>query len=257
MIDGTSTPSMPTLTKICKGFRRGELVIFTGPTGAGKTTLLSQLTIDFAKQNVPTLWGSFEIRNERLVQKMLQQMHKQGELRGLPHNQLQSIADQFSALPLQFLNFHGGSDLDQVIEAMDFAVYTHDIEHIVIDNLQFMMPRMNGRGGGGGGFERLDMQDVAIDRFRQFASDKRVNIFLVIHPRKEDDKIPLGLSSIFGTAKATQEADLVLILQRLQDKMYLEVKKNRYDGHLGKIDLQFSPITNAFYEAVPTPNNQT
>ena len=153
----------------------------------------------------------------------------------------------FNFSNLQFLNFHGGSDLDQVIEAMDFAVYTHDIEHIVIDNLQFMMPRMNGRGGGGGGFERLDMQDVAIDRFRQFASDKRVNIFLVIHPRKEDDKIPLGLSSIFGTAKATQEADLVLILQRLQDKMYLEVKKNRYDGHLGKIDLQFSPITNAFY----------
>ena len=39
--DGTPTPSLPTLTKIVKGFRRGELVIFTGPTGGGKTTLLS------------------------------------------------------------------------------------------------------------------------------------------------------------------------------------------------------------------------
>ena len=35
--------------RICKGFRGGELVIFTGPTGAGKTTLLSQLSLDFAK----------------------------------------------------------------------------------------------------------------------------------------------------------------------------------------------------------------
>jgi ABC-type phosphate/phosphonate transport system ATPase subunit len=33
------------LSKICKGFRGGELVVFTGPTGAGKTTLLSQLSL--------------------------------------------------------------------------------------------------------------------------------------------------------------------------------------------------------------------
>ena len=40
----------------------------------GKTTLLSQLSIDFAKQNKPVLWGSFEIRNERLIHKMLMQV---------------------------------------------------------------------------------------------------------------------------------------------------------------------------------------
>ena len=41
----------------------------------------------------------------------------------------------------------------------------------------------------------------------------QVNIILVIHPRKDDDRMPLGISSIFGTAKATQEADMVIILQ--------------------------------------------
>jgi hypothetical protein len=30
---GTQTPSLDGLSLICKGFRRGELVIFTGPTG--------------------------------------------------------------------------------------------------------------------------------------------------------------------------------------------------------------------------------
>ena len=34
-----------------------------------------------------------------------------------------------------------------------------------------------------------------------------------MHPRKEDESKPLQTSSIFGTAKATQEADNVLILQ--------------------------------------------
>jgi twinkle protein len=41
----------------------------------------------------------------------------------------------------------------------------------------------------------------------------QINIILVIHPKKDDDKLPLGISSVFGTAKATQEADAVMILQ--------------------------------------------
>jgi hypothetical protein len=51
---GTPTPSLPKITSITKGFRDGELVIFTGPTGTGKTTLLSQLSLDFVKE-VPSL----------------------------------------------------------------------------------------------------------------------------------------------------------------------------------------------------------
>ena len=57
------------------------------------------------------------------------------------------------------------------------------------------------------------MQDVALDKFRKFATDKNVHITLVIHPRKEDEGHKLTTSSIFGSAKATQEADLVVILQ--------------------------------------------
>ena len=55
---------------------------------------------------------------------------------------------------------------------MDFAVYRSDVRHIIIDNLQFMTPRKSGYGFGGGGmsvnkFERFDVQDAALDRFRQ------------------------------------------------------------------------------------------
>lgn len=57
------------------------------------------------------------------------------------------------------------------------------------------------------------LQDVALDKFRKFATEKNVHITLVIHPRKEDEGHKLTLSSIFGSAKATQEADLVVILQ--------------------------------------------
>lgn len=57
------------------------------------------------------------------------------------------------------------------------------------------------------------VQDLALDKFRKFATDHNVHITLVIHPRKEDEGHKLTTSSIFGSAKATQEADLVVILQ--------------------------------------------
>lgn len=65
------------------------------------------------------------------------------------------------------------------------------------------------------------MQDVALDKFRKFATDKNVHVTLVIHPRKEDEGHKLTTSSIFGSAKATQEADLVVILQVSKREMFL------------------------------------
>ena len=56
-------------------------------------------------------------------------------------------------------------------------------------------------------------QNHAVAQFRHFASSKNVHVSIIMHPRKEDEDKPLQTSSIFGTAKATQEADNVLILQ--------------------------------------------
>lgn len=241
---GTSTPSLPTLTKLTKGFREGELVIFTGPTGSGKTTMLSQLTLDFAKEGAPTLWGSFEIKNSRLLQSMLRQFHPKEKLELIDTKKLQDVADRFDALPLVFMNFHGGTKLEEVLEAMDFAVYQYDIKHIVLDNLQFMLSDQ-----GRGGIDKFDYHDKAISAFRKFCSEKMVNIILVIHPRKDDNRLALQLASIFGTAKATQEADVVIILQKIDDQMmFVDVKKNRFDGDLGKFDVSFNSISKLFYE---------
>jgi twinkle protein len=241
---GTGTPSLPTLTSLTKGFREGELVIFTGPTGSGKTTMLSQLTLDFAKEGAPTLWGSFEIKNTRLLQSMMKQFHPKELLELITPEKLDRVADSFEALPLVFMNFHGGSNLEEVLEAMDYAVYQYDIKHIVLDNLQFMMSDQ-----GKGGIEKFDNQDRAISAFRKFCSEKMVNIILVIHPRKDDDRVALHVSSIFGTAKATQEADLVVILQRVDDhQMFVDIKKNRFDGQLGKFDVNFNSMSKLFYE---------
>ena len=122
--------------------------------------------------------------------------------------QFNQWADRFEQLPLYFMKFFGSNSVEMVLDAMEYAVYVYDVEHILLDNLQFMLSEQ------GRGYDRFEMQDRAIALFREFASAKNVHITLVIHPRKENDAQALGVSSIFGGAKATQEADNILIIQK-------------------------------------------
>mmetsp|Transcript_2192 Transcript_2192/g.6921 ORF Transcript_2192/g.6921 Transcript_2192/m.6921 type:complete len:952 (-) Transcript_2192:1465-4320(-) len=238
-LSGVPCKTLPGVTKLLKGMRRGELTIITGQTGVGKTTLLSQLSLDYCVQGVPTLWGSFEIKNTRLAKKLITQFSA-GDLGETPQ-QFEALGNRFGELPLYFLRFHGTTDVDHVLDAMEYAVYVHDVEHIVLDNLQFMT------SGQGTGFERFEVQDRAIEKFRHFATHKNVHISLVVHPRKQDDLAPLSISSVFGTAKATQEADNVIILQRYMGLFpLLEIKKNRFDGDLGSVGLRFKKAEQAF-----------
>ncbi|CAB4007414.1 twinkle, mitochondrial isoform X3, partial [Paramuricea clavata] len=105
--------------------------------------------------------------------------------------------------------------------------------------------------------DRFHAQNVAISEFRKFATSKNVHVTIVIHPRKEGDDAELQTASIFGSAKASQEADNVIILQDKKGKnagKYLQVTKNRFDGTLGKVYLGFNrdSLTMSSYQGTTT-----
>jgi twinkle protein len=240
------------LNEYMRGFRRGELTVFSGRTGSGKTTFMSEYSVDLCMQGVNTLWGSFEVRNVRLAKMQLKQfsgVNLEEEL-----DQFDKWADKFSKLPMYYLTFYGSEEIDKVLDAMGYAVYVYDIAHVIIDNLQFMM------GSNMKSLDRYHAQDMIIGKFRKFASLHNVHITLVIHPRKEDDD-RLTVNSIFGGAKATQEADNVLLLQEeeINEKLkrkFLQVVKNRWTGDLGTVPLHFNRATTTFSKKINDKEKQ-
>ncbi|KAM5139482.1 twinkle mtDNA helicase isoform 2-T2 [Callospermophilus lateralis] len=234
---GVPWSRFPDLNRLLKGHRKGELTVFTGPTGSGKTTFISEYALDLCTQGVNTLWGSFEISNVRLARVMLTQF-AMGRLEE-QLDKYEEWADRFEDLPLYFMTFHGQQSIRSVIDTMQHAVYVYDVCHVVIDNLQFMM------GHEQLSTDRIAAQDYIVGAFRKFATDNSCHVTLVIHPRKEDDDKELQTASIFGSAKASQEADNVLILQDRKlvtgpGKRYLQVSKNRFDGDVGVFPLEFN-----------------
>lgn len=51
-VQGIKWKRYPTLNRLLRGHRRGELTILTGPTGCGKTTFCSEYSLDLAMQGV-------------------------------------------------------------------------------------------------------------------------------------------------------------------------------------------------------------
>lgn len=240
---GVRWSRFPDLNRLLKGHRKGELTVFTGPTGSGKTTFISEYALDLCTQGVNTLWGSFEISNVRLARVMLTQFAVTRLEEQL--DKYEEWADRFEDLPLYFMTFHGQQSIKSVIDTMQHAVYVYDVCHVVIDNLQFMM------GHEQFSSDRIAAQDYIVGAFRKFATDNSCHVTLVIHPRKEDDDKELQTASIFGSAKASQEADNVMILQDRKlvtgpGKRYLQVSKNRFDGDVGVFPLEFNKSSLTF-----------
>ena len=152
-VEGIKFKRFDQINEILRGFRRGELTVFTGRTGSGKTTFMSEYSLDLCQQNVNTLWGSFEVRNVRLAKMQLKQfagINLEDQLENFDE-----YADRFSRLPMFYLTFHGAQDIEKVLDAMGHAVYVYDIAHVIIDNLQFMMGSSNIRS-----MDRFYVQDM-------------------------------------------------------------------------------------------------
>ncbi len=149
----------------------------------------------------------------------------------------------FSQLPLYLLRFHGSTNVNELLDAMEYAVYAHDVSHIIIDNLQFMVSDQ------AYGVTRFDLQDQVVSLLRKFATKQNVHISLVIHPRKQHENERFTMSSVFGGAKAIQEADNIVVLQNDEPGLrHVEVLKNRYDGDLGRVAIVFDKPSNRFRE---------
>ncbi|KAI6205888.1 SF4 helicase domain-containing protein [Aphelenchoides besseyi] len=255
------------LNRYLKGFRPGELTVLTGGTGYGKTTFLCEYSMDLFSQG--------EMPDEKILKWMLVQFAAPTAIKSLArsrsfHNGLKLPLHRIDHHPSveawldKFERSHGemivmktsefrNKTVGQIADDIQAQVIAAGIQHVVIDNLQFLVGMATLQNENSTAQDKYNTQDRFIGRLRRMANDLGVHITVVVHTRKIPDGEDLELQHIGGSARITQEADNVLAIQRRRDsndrgreRKHLYILKNRYGGRrveTDKLELIFATAT--------------
>lgn len=247
-MDGTPT-GFTMLDKAIKGWRGGEITIWTGDSGAGKSTLLNQVLYNVTQIGEIAAVASLEMRPERLLRWLCVQKTDQTD---------KSITELLTRLSqaMVMVDIRGTADVDLILENFEFAARKHGATHYVLDSL--MMVQLPGQ-------DEYTAQKELMRRLRDFADEYDAHIHLVAHPRKAEGI--LGKNDIAGTKMITDIAHNVLILSTLDGKLQSEAKQ-RYSivdpdavlfvskcrehgvGKLNKVFFRFNEQFKSFIEIV-------
>jgi replicative DNA helicase len=217
---------IPKLDKLTQGFLPGEVVAMSGRTGMGKTSFCQTLTYNYALQNIPCLWFTYEIPVKYFLQK-------------------------FPDLPLFYLPERLiETNLAWVEKRIIEAKAKYETKVIFLDHLHYLIPISQQANISiliGGVMREL----------KKMAIRHEVLIFIIAHTAKVKFDEKPGLESIRDSSFVAQESDFVLMIDRKDvdtenpevndsKKSKLRVLKNRRNGQRGCIMLQY--VNNIFIE---------
>jgi twinkle protein len=242
-LNGTKT-GMTQLDWLLKGWRDGEVTIWTGQNGAGKSTLLGQMLLNLADKKVFSCVASMELKPKRYLHWQALQITDCGNARDI-RKSLEWLQDyQYIA------DVTGDILLNELLDIFTYAARRYGVKHFVVDSL--MKIKLNN-------VDKYEAQKDCVNRLTEFAKKYNCHVHLVAHPRKsESDTAEPGKMDVAGSSDITNLADNVIILTRnMKDDFKgggLILKKNREHGFLGKFALEFNEISKRFTSEGDTIN---
>lgn len=248
------------LDRVTGGFYDGDLNIWTGKRGEGKSTVLDQISLDSVDQGRNVCVYSGEIPANRFKSSLYVQAAGTKNL----NEYLDRIIDKVNyVVPAEkaelidrWLNGRywlydntqvGANETENILRIFEQAYKRCDCTVFIVDNLMTIQTDSP---------DYYREQFVFARKLKEFANRFQVQVHLVVHPRKTGDRAVIDNDDVGGSGNLTNIACAVFSLQRLDEdnaRKYncdsvLNVIKNRMNGTLQAIKLDFSPYCKRFIE---------
>lgn len=235
----------PDLDKVIRGWRDGELTIWTGQSGSGKTTFLNQSCLYQASKGVKCCIASLELRPARYLKWAVEQAL------GKDNPTEEEIKRTFDWLDdwIYILDIQDKVYANKIFDLFEYTARKYGIKQFVIDSL--MKIRLKGD-------EEMSQAEF-VDDYRNFGKRFQVHVHLVAHPRKkESDKDKPDKTDVKGRGEITDCADNVITIWRnvdddeedLEEEERVDglviVRKNREFGDLASIPIFFDKTSRRF-----------
>lgn len=201
---------IPTLDSVLGGFEGGELTVISGLSGNGKTLFSQTITLNFAYQEINSVWFSYEV---------------------MPKNFLKAWGE---ALPLFYMpNTLKDNTLEWLENRIHEAKVKYNCKVVFIDHLHFLVD-MRTRNN-----MSLEI-GYTMRSLKKMALKLNLCIFLIAHTSKIKPDSELDLDSLRDSSFIAQESDNVLMIWRRlnsEREAVLKICKNRKNGTFKKIPM--------------------
>src|SRR3989339_1557367 len=252
----------PDMDNILAGFQKSDLVILAARPSIGKTTLALDLARQIAvKEKVPVGIFSLEMGADQLIDRMLSAQSgvdlwrlRTGRLKtGDGDDDFQRIGDAMGVLSEAkiFIDDAGSANVMEMRTMARRLQAEHDVKLIIIDYLQLMEGRGNGRDG------RVNEISENSRALKQLARELNIPIIALSQlSRSVESRSPQipKLSDLRESGSIEQDADIVLFLYRedrekpdTPNKNVIQVIVSKHrNGPLGTASLYFNDTITSF-----------
>ena len=255
-MESVSTSIKP-LNKKLGGFCLGDVTVWTGKRGEGKSTLLSLLMLDAIEDGKRVCAYSGELRADRFQYWTDLQAAGKPNIREyydhandrqvfyVPHDIRERIHAWYSGNYWLYDNTITATDEDMtILKAFELAAKRYDCKVFMVDNL------MTADYGRVSDSDFYRQQSRFVGQLVSFANRHNVHVHLVAHPRKT--KGALDTDDVSGSGDITNRAANVISLAKTPKSMdafdlTLEVIKNRWEGNVGTIGLNYCDVSHRIY----------
>lgn len=200
---------IPRFDRLTDGFFGGELVTIGGAPGQGKSLLAQTLTRNFARDDIKTLWFSYEMPPRDFLKR-------------------------FPELPLFYMPTElKDKSIDWIEERVLEAKIKYGIEAVMIDHLHYLVDMAILRNPS------LEIGQI-VRNLKLLAIKNNLVIFLLCPLTKVKPFQEVSMSDIRDSSITTHEADCVAVMWRLKDesdycnKSILKIDKHRRNGVMDK-----------------------
>lgn len=244
---GTET-AWPPLTKLLKGWRGGEVTIWTGLSGSGKSTILNQHFLSVGTKHEKTCVYSGEMPPERYLRWAVIQSSRNEH----PDSDVVKETLEWMSGKIFILNVTDGITPEDMFRDFEYAARRYGVKHFIIDSLMKIRVNMA---------DEYNAQKDFVSQLCDFSKKFNAHMHLVAHPRKPmTDRDEPGKVDVKGSSHITDLAHNVIVMYRADDEQKkaaimkgksmsdasLFLKKNREFGLTGKIYLSFDEKTKQF-----------
>ena len=234
---GTSS-GLPGLDGMLRGFRAGELTVWTGQNGSGKSTVLGQVMSNVVtREGARACIATLELPVSRYSRWLVMQTAGAAKL---DEETIRATVRRLGE-GMWFVDHVGVMDVDRLLDIWTYARRRYDVRQFVVDSMMRLKL----------GVDDYTAQKLMVDKLVAFCRTYDCHVHLVAHPRKgASDGQGVDKAAIKGTSEITDLAHNVIVITRKTDHSTLELLKHREHGTLGTIGLEVDPECKAVREAV-------